>query len=138
MCLFVYQEKQNEANYLREHRGELIEELAKTIVQKVPTNNTLCCLKTLTVHSNRCFIVCNYVHVLCIKKHCVLLKCKSAWGSQQLFCSRMMRSNVYLLHILKETRYQIALKHENKLMFVFCVGSEPFAVLIVSLSLSDY
>ncbi|XP_041805219.1 rab effector MyRIP isoform X2 [Chelmon rostratus] len=29
------QEKQNEANYLREHRGELIEELAKTIVQKI-------------------------------------------------------------------------------------------------------
>ncbi|XP_069366964.1 rab effector MyRIP isoform X1 [Paralichthys olivaceus] len=29
------QEKQNEANYLREHRGELIDELAKTIVQKI-------------------------------------------------------------------------------------------------------
>ncbi|CAN9502982.1 unnamed protein product [Ophioblennius macclurei] len=29
------QEKQNEANYLREHRGELIKELAKTIVQKI-------------------------------------------------------------------------------------------------------
>ncbi|XP_070774701.1 rab effector MyRIP [Enoplosus armatus] len=29
------QEKQNEAHYLREHRGELIEELAKTIVQKI-------------------------------------------------------------------------------------------------------
>ncbi|XP_076732546.1 uncharacterized protein myripa isoform X3 [Maylandia zebra] len=29
------QEKQNEARYLREHRGELIEELAKTIVQKI-------------------------------------------------------------------------------------------------------
>uniref|UniRef100_UPI003AAFAC85 uncharacterized protein myripa isoform X3 n=1 Tax=Centroberyx gerrardi TaxID=166262 RepID=UPI003AAFAC85 len=29
------QEKQNEALYLREHRGELIEELAKTIVQKI-------------------------------------------------------------------------------------------------------
>ncbi|KAG7246838.1 hypothetical protein CRUP_002331, partial [Coryphaenoides rupestris] len=27
--------KQNEAHYLREHRGELIEELAKTIVQKI-------------------------------------------------------------------------------------------------------
>lgn len=35
MCLFVYQEKQDEAQYLREHRGELVEELAKTIVQKV-------------------------------------------------------------------------------------------------------
>ncbi|XP_037643851.1 rab effector MyRIP isoform X2 [Sebastes umbrosus] len=29
------QEKQNEARYLREHRGELIEELSKTIVQKI-------------------------------------------------------------------------------------------------------
>ncbi|XP_037537751.1 rab effector MyRIP [Nematolebias whitei] len=29
------QEKQNEACYLRQHRGELIEELAKTIVQKI-------------------------------------------------------------------------------------------------------
>ncbi|XP_070701877.1 rab effector MyRIP [Pempheris klunzingeri] len=29
------QEKQNEAQYLREHRAELIEELAKTIVQKI-------------------------------------------------------------------------------------------------------
>ncbi|XP_072220643.1 uncharacterized protein myripa isoform X3 [Leuresthes tenuis] len=29
------QEKQDEAHYLREHRGELIEELAKTIVQKI-------------------------------------------------------------------------------------------------------
>ncbi|KAM3604407.1 uncharacterized protein V6R79_010635 [Siganus canaliculatus] len=29
------QEKQNEAHYLREHRAELIEELAKTIVQKI-------------------------------------------------------------------------------------------------------
>ncbi|XP_067330351.1 rab effector MyRIP isoform X2 [Channa argus] len=29
------QEKQNEAHYLQEHRGELIEELAKTIVQKI-------------------------------------------------------------------------------------------------------
>nr|XP_046264276.1 rab effector MyRIP-like isoform X2 [Scatophagus argus] len=29
------QEKQNEAHYLREHRGELIEELAQTIVQKI-------------------------------------------------------------------------------------------------------
>ncbi|XP_071402120.1 myosin heavy chain, skeletal muscle-like, partial [Centroberyx affinis] len=29
------QQKQNEALYLREHRGELIEELAKTIVQKI-------------------------------------------------------------------------------------------------------
>ncbi|XP_044077009.1 rab effector MyRIP [Siniperca chuatsi] len=29
------QEKQNEAHYLREHRGELIEELSKTIVQKI-------------------------------------------------------------------------------------------------------
>ncbi|XP_033506644.2 uncharacterized protein myripa isoform X2 [Epinephelus lanceolatus] len=29
------QEKQNEAHYLREHRRELIEELAKTIVQKI-------------------------------------------------------------------------------------------------------
>ncbi|XP_029930923.1 rab effector MyRIP isoform X2 [Myripristis murdjan] len=29
------QEKQNEAHYLRQHRGELIEELAKTIVQKI-------------------------------------------------------------------------------------------------------
>ncbi|XP_029971285.1 rab effector MyRIP isoform X2 [Salarias fasciatus] len=29
------QEKQDEANYLREHRGELIQELAKTIVQKI-------------------------------------------------------------------------------------------------------
>eukprot|EP00064_Thunnus_orientalis_P017069 superscaffoldBa00003529_g17145 len=28
------QEKQNEAHYLRKHRGELVEELAKTIVQK--------------------------------------------------------------------------------------------------------
>lgn len=31
----VQQEKQNEALYLREHRGELVEELAKTIVEKV-------------------------------------------------------------------------------------------------------
>uniref|UniRef100_A0A3Q3ELI9 Myosin VIIA and Rab interacting protein a n=1 Tax=Labrus bergylta TaxID=56723 RepID=A0A3Q3ELI9_9LABR len=29
------QEKQNEAHYLREHKGELVEELAKTIVQKI-------------------------------------------------------------------------------------------------------
>ncbi|KAM6919229.1 uncharacterized protein myripa [Xenentodon cancila] len=29
------QQKQNEAHYLREHKGELIEELAKTIVQKI-------------------------------------------------------------------------------------------------------
>ncbi|TWW73644.1 Rab effector [Takifugu flavidus] len=29
------QEKQNEALYLREHRGELVEELAKTIVEKI-------------------------------------------------------------------------------------------------------
>ncbi|KAM4552137.1 uncharacterized protein myripa isoform 2-T2 [Odontesthes bonariensis] len=29
------QEKQDEAHYLREHRGELIDELAKTIVQKI-------------------------------------------------------------------------------------------------------
>ncbi|XP_044223887.1 rab effector MyRIP isoform X2 [Thunnus albacares] len=29
------QEKQNEAHYLRKHRGELVEELAKTIVQKI-------------------------------------------------------------------------------------------------------
>lgn len=36
VCVFcVSQEKQNEALYLREHRGELVEELAKTIVQKV-------------------------------------------------------------------------------------------------------
>ncbi|XP_054452747.1 rab effector MyRIP [Anoplopoma fimbria] len=37
------QEKQNEANYLREHRGELIEELSKTIVQKIISRR-----KTLT------------------------------------------------------------------------------------------
>lgn len=35
VCLSVCQERQNEAHYLRQHRGELIEELAKTIVQKV-------------------------------------------------------------------------------------------------------
>ncbi|XP_034742583.1 rab effector MyRIP-like isoform X2 [Etheostoma cragini] len=36
------QEKQNEAHYLREHRGELIEELTKTIVQKIiSTRKTL-------------------------------------------------------------------------------------------------
>ncbi|CAF92545.1 unnamed protein product, partial [Tetraodon nigroviridis] len=29
------QEKKNEVLYLREHRGELVEELAKTIVEKV-------------------------------------------------------------------------------------------------------
>ncbi|XP_074544824.1 uncharacterized protein myripa isoform X2 [Halichoeres trimaculatus] len=29
------QERQNEAHYLREHKGELVEELAKTIVQKI-------------------------------------------------------------------------------------------------------
>lgn len=34
-CACVQQEKQNEALYLREHRGELVEELAKTIVEKV-------------------------------------------------------------------------------------------------------
>lgn len=33
--LMCYQENENEAHYLREHRGELIEELAKTIMQKV-------------------------------------------------------------------------------------------------------
>ncbi|XP_035526745.1 rab effector MyRIP isoform X2 [Morone saxatilis] len=37
------EEKQNEAHYLREHRGELIEELAKTIVQKIISRR-----KTLT------------------------------------------------------------------------------------------
>ncbi|KAM6919728.1 uncharacterized protein myripa [Lycodopsis pacificus] len=37
------QEKQNEAHYLREHRGELIEELSKTIVQKIISRR-----KTLT------------------------------------------------------------------------------------------
>ncbi|XP_051259503.1 rab effector MyRIP isoform X2 [Dicentrarchus labrax] len=37
------EEKQNEAHYLREHRGELIEELAKTIVQKIISRK-----KTLT------------------------------------------------------------------------------------------
>ncbi|XP_029309148.1 rab effector MyRIP [Cottoperca gobio] len=36
------QEKQNEAHYLREHRGQLIKELSKTIVQKVISRrNTL-------------------------------------------------------------------------------------------------
>lgn len=37
MCLFGFclQEKQNEARYLRDHKEELIEELATTIVQKV-------------------------------------------------------------------------------------------------------
>lgn len=34
MC-FVRQETKNEALYLREHRGALVEELAKTIVEKV-------------------------------------------------------------------------------------------------------
>lgn len=34
VCLCV-QEKQNEARYLRDHKEELIEELATTIVQKV-------------------------------------------------------------------------------------------------------
>lgn len=33
-CLSLL-EKQSEAHYLREHRGELIQELATTIVQKV-------------------------------------------------------------------------------------------------------
>ncbi|TNN55450.1 Rab effector MyRIP [Liparis tanakae] len=37
------QEKQHEADYLREHRGELIEELSKTIVQKIISRR-----KTLT------------------------------------------------------------------------------------------
>ncbi|XP_034410434.1 rab effector MyRIP-like isoform X3 [Cyclopterus lumpus] len=37
------QEKQNEAHYLREHRGELIEELSKTIVHKIISRR-----KTLT------------------------------------------------------------------------------------------
>ncbi|KAK9538688.1 hypothetical protein VZT92_003845 [Zoarces viviparus] len=37
------QEKQNEAHYLREHRGELIEELSKSIVQKIISRR-----KTLT------------------------------------------------------------------------------------------
>nr|XP_040026433.1 rab effector MyRIP isoform X3 [Gasterosteus aculeatus aculeatus] len=37
------QEKQNEAHYLREHRGELIEELSKTIVQNIISRR-----KTLT------------------------------------------------------------------------------------------
>lgn len=35
VCVCVQQENQNEARYLREHRGELVEELAKTIVEKV-------------------------------------------------------------------------------------------------------
>lgn len=36
MCMFLLsQEKQNEARYLRDHKEELIEELATTIVQKV-------------------------------------------------------------------------------------------------------
>lgn len=36
MCVRVCaQEKQNEARYLRDHKEELIEELATTIVQKV-------------------------------------------------------------------------------------------------------
>lgn len=35
VCVCDYQETQNEAHYLRQHRAELIEELAKTIVQKV-------------------------------------------------------------------------------------------------------
>lgn len=35
LMFVVEQEKKNEALYLREHREELIEELAKTIVQKV-------------------------------------------------------------------------------------------------------
>ncbi|XP_068427433.1 rab effector MyRIP isoform X2 [Clinocottus analis] len=37
------QEKQNEAHYLREHRGELVEELSKTIVHKIISRR-----KTLT------------------------------------------------------------------------------------------
>ena len=43
LILCVSQDKQDEAHYLREHRGELIEELAKTIVQKVKTK--LNCVK---------------------------------------------------------------------------------------------
>ncbi|XP_024860598.1 rab effector MyRIP isoform X2 [Kryptolebias marmoratus] len=40
------QEKQNEAHYLRQHRGELIQELAKTIVQKIiSTRNALAEMK---------------------------------------------------------------------------------------------
>lgn len=35
LCVFVQQENKNEALYLREHRGALVEELAKTIVEKV-------------------------------------------------------------------------------------------------------
>lgn len=37
---FVQQENKNEALYLREHRGELVEELAKTIVEKVRGERT--------------------------------------------------------------------------------------------------
>lgn len=41
MCVcFVQQENKNEALYLREHRGELVEELAKTIVEKVRGERT--------------------------------------------------------------------------------------------------
>ncbi|KAG7228994.1 hypothetical protein INR49_013227 [Caranx melampygus] len=41
------QEKQNEAHYLREHRAELVEELAKTIVQKIISRRkTLAEMKT--------------------------------------------------------------------------------------------
>lgn len=39
-CVFVQQENKNEALYLREHRGELVEELAKTIVEKVRGERT--------------------------------------------------------------------------------------------------
>lgn len=38
VCVYggcVQEENKNEAMYLREHRGELVEELAKTIVEKV-------------------------------------------------------------------------------------------------------
>ncbi|KAI4809883.1 hypothetical protein KUCAC02_018739, partial [Chaenocephalus aceratus] len=35
------QEKQNEALYLREHRGQLVEELSKTIVQKIITSSSI-------------------------------------------------------------------------------------------------
>ena len=41
LLLFTDQAKQKEALYLREHRGELIEELAKTIVQKVTQQSAL-------------------------------------------------------------------------------------------------
>lgn len=64
----LHQGKQNEANYLRQHRRELVEELARTIVQKVFPINIIDCLS------------CSHEQVLLYrviiwKDHCIKLNC---------------------------------------------------------------